>query len=269
MSKKILTPIFIFSILFSIVSLTVKAQEVNNNLDSAAQIKQEKKIAVYKNIIKVNLIAILLKNYAFQYERVINRKFSFAIQYRTMPTTGLPFKSAILKAVGDDPDTKKTIGDLQLSNYAITPEIRFYVSKKGYGRGFYIAPFYRYASFTTNQVNIFYDDDAGNQASMKLSGKVTANTGGILFGVQHGWGKHIVIDSWILGPHYGSGKGDFRGVSSKPLSQKEQDDIRDQINSIDIPVIKKTVDVNANGASVKLDGPWGGFRVGLSLGYKF
>ncbi len=41
------------------------------------------------------------------------------------------------------------------------------------------------------------------------------------------------------------------------------------IKDLDIPLTDKTVIVTANGANVKLDGPWGGIRAGLSLGIKF
>ena len=78
-----------------------------------------------------------------------------------------------------------------------------------------------------------------------------------------------MLDIWIFGPHYGSGKGNFSGASSRLLSKDEQNGLRDQLNSIDIPLTDKTVSVNANGASLQLDGPWGGIRGGISLGFKF
>ena len=221
------------------------------------------------NFIKLNLTGILLKNYSLQYERVLNRKISVALQYRIMPETSIPFKSSFLKAVGDDPDTKKIIDDFKMSNFSITPEIRFYLNKKGYGRGFYIAPFYRYASFTSNNFNVFYNDDNNVEQSVKMSGKLTTNTGGFLIGVQNSLGKHMVLDLSLFGPHYGSGKGDFKGTTSQPLTPDEQNNLREQLEDIDIPLTDKTVNVNANGASLKLDGPWGGYRFAISLGVRF
>ena len=91
---------------------------------------------------------------------------------------------------------------------------------------------------------------------------------GILFGIQHTYGK-VVLDIWLLGPHIGSGKGSFTGQSSTPLSSQEEDEIRKQLNDIDIPLTNKTVNVNAIGASLQLDGPWGGIRGGVSLGIRF
>ena len=222
------------------------------------------------NFIKLNFLGIVLKNYQIQFERVLSRKISVAVAYRTMPSTTLPFKNQILKATGTvDPDTKETIEKLRISNFAITPEIRFYLSKKGYGQGLYIAPFYRYAGFTTNNMVFTFVNSSNTKNTIDLSGKLTSNTGGILLGLQKFIGKYICIDTWLLGPHYGSGKGNFSGVSSMPLSQFEQDNLKQQLENIDIPLTNKTVSVSANGASVKLDGPWGGVRVGVSIGVRF
>ncbi len=268
MKKNAIITFFAATFLLCVTGVDVSAQIENTQMDNSDQIKEVNK--PNRNFIKTNVTGIPLKNYSLQYERVLNRKFSIAVQYRVMPTTAIPFQKAVLKAVGDeDPDTKKIIEDFRLSNYAITPEIRFYVGKKGYGRGFYIAPFYRYASFSTNELNVFYTDENDVENSIKLSGKLNASTGGLLFGIQKFLGKRVVLDLWMFGPHYGSGKGDFSGTSSKTLTQSEQDDLRQQLENIDIPLTDKTVNVNANGASLKLDGPWGGIRGGISLGVRF
>lgn len=117
--------------------LTVLIMAVSLNLN--AQLQKE---YIPKNIFKVNLTALVLNNYMGQYERVLGKRVSVAISYRTMPESSVPFKSFILNQI-DDPegDAEEILNNLKLSNYAITPEIRFYMGKKGYGRGFYIAPF--------------------------------------------------------------------------------------------------------------------------------
>lgn len=221
------------------------------------------------NILKLNLTALPLKQYSLQYERVLNRKISLAAGFRLMPSTGLPFKQLILDNAANDPDTRDAIESFRISNIAITPELRFYLSKRGYGRGFYIAPFYRYARYTSNRMRFTYDDGSGGTGTIDLNGKLTTNTGGILLGSQWNLGKVVVLDWWILGPHYGSGTGVFTGVSSQALSPAEQDDLRSQLNDIDIPFTTTTVNVTANSASLKLDGPWAGIRAGFSLGVRF
>ncbi|MBE2229822.1 MAG: DUF3575 domain-containing protein [Chitinophagaceae bacterium] len=221
------------------------------------------------NMLKVNLTAIPLKNYSLQYERVMSKKLSLALSFRIMPNTGLPFKSQILDMVGDDPDTRDVVNTFKMSNIAITPELRWYVGKRGYGRGFYIAPFYRYAQFETSQMQFDYDNGTGGQETINLSGKLTSHTGGLMFGAQWPLGKSLVLDWWIFGPHYGAGNGDFTGLSSQPLTPSEQADLRDELENLDIPLTTKKVTVTANSARLQLDGPWAGIRAGFSLGFRF
>jgi hypothetical protein len=232
---------------------------------------QEKKIPSLhpENLIKVNLTAIALKNYSLQYERVLNRKFSIALACRAMPSSALPFKDKILSSTNNDQGTIDAINALRLKNMAITPELRFYLSKRGYGRGFYIAPFYRYASFEVNNLEFTYTNSSNTDSKVSLSGKLTSNTGGILLGTQWPLGKHFCIDIWWLGPHFGSGTGDFSGNPDTPFTQSEQDDIRQQLNDLDIPLTRKTVTVTSNTAAINLHGPWGGIRSGISFGVRF
>lgn len=232
---------------------------------------QEKKAAPAqpKNFLKVNLTAIVFKNYSLQYERVLNRKFSIAVAYRTMPSSALPFKDKIVSSSNNDQGTIDAINALRLKNMAITPELRFYLSKRGYGRGFYIAPFYRYASFEVNNLEFTYTNSSNTDSKIALSGKLTSNTGGILLGTQWPLGKHFCIDIWWLGPHFGTGTGDFSGNPDTPFTQSEQDDIRQQLNDLDIPLTKKTVTVTPNTAAINLHGPWGGIRSGISFGVRF
>lgn len=257
--------------LFICATLQLSAQKTVSIPGTSFQpVEIESSKKEYKqNFIKLNLTAIAFKNYSIQYERVLNKAISVAVSFRTMPATTLPFKSLILDAVGDNADTKKVIEDFRLSNFAFTPEVRFYPGKKGYGRGFYIAPFYRYASFSTNSLTFDFQNTAGVQSSINLSGKLNANTAGLLFGAQWALGKHMCLDWWILGPHYGAGTGDFTGVASKPLTPDEQNDLRRELENLEIPLTNKTVAVDANGASLKLSGPWGGVRSGISLGVRF
>lgn len=261
------------TVLFFIALFICAAQQLTAQTDhttDSVQSSGKNKKSHARNFVKLNLTGLPLKNYSLQYERVLNRKFSFAISFRMMPETSIPFKNKILKIVGDDdPDTKEVIENFRMSNFAITPELRLYLSKKGYGRGFYIAPFYRYASFKTNQMVFTYEDNTGAESKINLSGKLTSNTGGLMFGAQWLLGRRVCLDWWILGPHFGSGTGDFVGTTTQPMDQSEQDDLRQELEDLDIPFTDKTVSVNANGASMKLSGPWGGIRAGISLGIRF
>ncbi len=257
-----------FTTVFFPIAIILLSGTMVQAQDSTHKVKRKETGPHAMNLIKTNLTSIPLKTYSIQYERVLRKKMSVSLSLRTMPSANLPFKSTILNIAGGDQNTKDIIQNTMLSNFAVTPELRFYLGK-GYGRGFYIALFYRYASFTTSQVPENYNDILNNQETINLSGKVTANTGGVMFGVQWLLGKHLCLDWWILGAHYGSGQGNFVGVPGQPLTPSEQDEIRKDLENVDIPLTNKTVTVTANNVTVKLDGPWGGIRSGLSFGFRF
>jgi hypothetical protein len=235
-----------------------------------AQHVESNDYAPKKNLVKVNLTSLLLRNYSAQYERVLSKIISVAISYRKMPEGNIPFKSQVLNSLEqDDTETREIVENFKLSNYAITPEIRFYLGKKGYGRGFYIAPFYRNAGYNGNNFRFTYEGDDMQEQSMTLSGDVTSNTFGIMIGAQWSLSEHLLLDWFILGPHGGNGNGALEGVSSTPLSEMEQNEIREVLEDVDIPLIEKSVEVNSAGAKVNFDGFWGGLRAGISLGIKF
>ncbi|MDB5202058.1 MAG: hypothetical protein JWQ27_1467 [Ferruginibacter sp.] len=236
----------------------------------AAASAQEMEKDLRSNIVKLNVTSLAFKTISVQYERIIKKSFSAAISFRTMPNTELPFKNKFADIVGDgDPYIEEGIKTMKLSSFAITPEVRWYVGKKGYGRGFYIAPFYRYTTNKISDIRVSYDDALSAKSTINLSGNLNSNTAGVLFGAQWMLSKNIALDWWILGPHYGSGKGDFVGVSSRPLNAIEQNNLRQELEDYDIPLTKKTVNVNSTGATVNLDGPWGGVRAGISIGIAF
>jgi hypothetical protein len=221
-----------------------------------------------KNLVKWNVAAILLKNYSFQYERAIGKKISAAVGVRFAPKSNVPFKSKLEDLI-DDEDTWNSIKDFKTGNFAITPEIRFYMGK-GVFRGFYVAPFVRYATYSAEVPYTFDVDIAGTTRTetMPLSGDVTALTGGLLIGAQWKLSKLVYLDWWILGPNYGTSSGDISG--KKSLSSEEQDALRESLKDLDdLPLVKTKYTVNSEGAKVDFDGPWGGLRGGLSIGFRF
>ncbi|MCA6472954.1 MAG: hypothetical protein IM548_05000, partial [Chitinophagaceae bacterium] len=58
---------------------------------SMAQEKQAVQ-SVPKNIFRVNLSSLVLKNYHVTYERALSKKISLSVSYRLMPKGSLPFK---------------------------------------------------------------------------------------------------------------------------------------------------------------------------------
>jgi hypothetical protein len=258
--KKIKFILMVFALLF--IKDYSFGQEKNENLQHKNEID--------RNFIKLNLFAIAFKNFSNQYERVLNKTISVAVSIGVKPKTSMPFKNLIINKVGsDDPETLEQIENFRMSSFSITPEIRFYLSKKGYGSGFYIAPFYRYSNYKTNNLTINYTNSSDVESSVVLSGKFISNTGGILFGQQWYLGKHMCLDWWIFGPHYGKSYGYFKGVPTKPLTVADQNDLREELENLEIPLTNTRVSVSSSKATISLYGPWAGIRAGISLGIKF
>ena len=215
------------------------------------------------NIVKTNLTAYAFKNFNISYERAIAKWFSVNVSYGKMPEGKLPFQSLLAA------DAKNDFENLEVGNAAFTLETRFYLGK-GYGKGFYIAPYYRNTQFKAR--NLTYDLELSTETlPVNISGKATGNSAGLMIGAQWFLGKNNnwIIDWWIVGAHYGSGKGDFVAKSNQTLTTDQQAQLKNELEDLDIPMVEYTVQTNANGATIKLDGPWAGLRSGVSFGYRF
>lgn len=255
--KKISTKTVLCASLLSLIFLSQMSYAQQTTEDHAEDAK---------NLVKWNFAAAFLKNYSFQYERAIGGKTSFALGFRFMPKSHIAFKSE-LEGVIDDDDTWESIKEFKTSNFAITPEIRFYMGK-GVFRGFYIAPFVRYAKYTADLPYTYDINNGAIRDKINLSGSVNTFTGGVLFGAQWKLSKRVFFDWWILGPNYGVSSGSIAG--QKNLGTEEQNELRESLKDLDdLPLVKVKSTVDANGAKVDFNGPWAGLRSGLSIGYRF
>ncbi|MCU0367184.1 MAG: DUF3575 domain-containing protein [Bacteroidales bacterium] len=220
----------------------------------AEETKTDKKKApvgsekIPKNMIKANLSSLFLKTYSMQYERVLSRTVTMA---------------------ATEPEEIELIENVLITNLTITPEIRFYTGKKRYGSGFYTSLFYRYGQHSFTNALIDYEGEDGEEGTLDCFGDATSHSGGIMIGAQWSLGKHVCLDWWIVGAHFGISSGNFEALSSLPLSEADQQEVEDRLNDIEIPMFEQEVTVTSSGAKMVFDGPWGGLRGGLSLGIKF
>ncbi|HET9057138.1 MAG TPA: DUF3575 domain-containing protein [Chitinophagaceae bacterium] len=255
--KKIFSWNFLLTLLFA------------SNIVSAQNSESSENGVNKYNLIKVNLTAIPLRNYHFQYERILNRKFSVSLGLGFLPTGSLPFKSSIENAVDPDPNEKRLIEEARVGGFTLTPEIRFYLGKKGYGRGFYVAPYYRYSTFKLEELSFDYNGGLGTK-TVKLKGDITAHSGGLLLGAQWFLGKSVSLDWWILGIHYGSGRGTFTGTPATPFTPLEQMAIENEIKNTDLPFgATITAKATTNNITATVTGPWAGLRGAITLGIRF
>lgn len=227
------------------------------------------KLPIKKNFVKLNLSSLIFKNVSLQYERVLSRKTSVALGVSFLPKTGLPFASTLSDQFGDNEDAQRAIETTQLSNVAITPEFRFYLGK-GNGKGFYIAPFARYQHMHFEQV-YSYTASNGKKHTPLIGGSINNFGGGLLFGAQWMLGNKVSLDWWIAGPLYGSTSGNLSGIDDmSDLSPADRADLKNDIESVDIPLTKLEATIGQNRVDVKLSGPYVGIRAfGFAFGFRF
>ena len=263
MRKNLVLIILAFTLLNATNVMAQETEEVFSEVTEAV---------LGKNMIKVNLTSLALKNYSLQYERAIARKISVGLGARYMPEGSIPLKSfvkGLIRTGEGDEDAIEQIDNFRLGNFAITPEVRFYMGKEVF-RGFYIAPFARYATFDLNYPFILDSEDENGQPTSEridLKGNLGTIAGGILFGAQWKLSNLVYLDWFILGPHFGKANGNI--VGKKNLTPEEQNELRTQLAELDIPFVKYTSKVDSKGAELKVDGPWVGIRAGISLGFRF
>lgn len=220
------------------------------------------------NILKTNVTAYAFRNINLSYERAFTQWFSVNMGFGAMPEGKIPFINSFLS----DEDERR-FQNLEAKAFNFTIEPRFYLGA-GYGKGFYIAPYYRYSKITSNTFDFYYDYTFSGttfQIPLKGNGNANGNSGGVMAGVQFFLtpNRNLVLDLWIAGAHYGAGKGDFTMTSDIPLTPDMQAQLKREIEDLDVPYVNYTVETNTNGARIIIDGPWIGFRSGLSLGYRF
>ena len=216
-----------------------------------------------KNEFKVNLSSFVTKGYGFQYERQIGKKFTVALGYSMIPEGKIAFQSVIENLI-DDPNVK--VGDFKLGTSIFTPELRWYVGKKGAFHGFYLAPYGRFSTYTM-QVPVSFDATLDKRTAL-FNGKITNSLGGLMLGSNFKLGKRLTLDWWILGAGIGSASGNL--VAAIALNPLEQKNLKDELDKINIPFTTIESTVNSNGAIVTTTGSMAGIRgLGINLGIRF
>ncbi len=198
-----------------------------------------------QNQIRINALSLVGGKLSIEYERLLTPKIAFGAAFSVRPANALPFRSKISDII-DDKDMDQVINGLKTSNFSVTPEVRFYVSDKGSFRGFYLAPFVKYAAFDLNtpynfDVEASYEGTTiyNREETISLDGKLTTYTAGLACGVNFKLANNLHLDWRIIGPGYGFSKGDVSGELN--LNQLEQDALRQSLDDFqkslsDLPV---------------------------------
>ena len=230
------------------------------------------------NILKTNITGDFIGNYNITYERSIARKLSLSVGVRYMPKQSMPqFLQDKVEQLVDDKNV--LISDFKMGNFAITPELRLYLSASKM-KGFYVAPYLRYSSFDLRVPVVYSYQDGANtiDASSFFNGTFSAISAGLLIGTQFQIAKKLVLDLWIIGGHYGKSNGtivasEFNpGIPNTPEARKAFKDQVESVNGDDYGPFKFKGEVSSDytSATFTTEGAWAGVRAaGLSLGIRF
>jgi hypothetical protein len=143
-----------------------------------------------KNVVKTNFFGLFAGSYTLAYERVLNDKMSvqLSVGYRTYKFASADFGSYSVKDSYSGP--------------TIVGEFRYYVTNasKDVPRGFYVAPFARYATYT-EKVVASSSTYSGNSYNYTTKWTNSSIAGGVVLGYQWLIADVVSIDLFA-GPQY-------------------------------------------------------------------
>ncbi len=224
-----------------------------------------------RNFIKLNLLALPLRNFSLQYEHALSKRFSVALGFRFMPDGSLPLLSSFESFIGiKDPEVQNAFRSVNIRNLAITPEARWYPSKKGYGRGLYIAAYYRYFQIDISSSNKFQVELDNSIRNMTLNMNLQAHNFGLMFGGQWMLSKRLFLDWWIMGAQLGWQTGEFIFSPDQEFSDAQINEINNRI-SINFTKLGQTTLINKQAVIIGTNSflELTGLRTGLCLGVRF
>jgi hypothetical protein len=217
-------------------------------------------VTAQENIVKINALALGLSNVSLQYERSLNGNSSVALGVSYLPQRGLPGFAT------PDDDTHNA-DDFKLGGFAVTPEYRYYFKGNG-PKGLYLAGYFRYSKYKTDDYEFSYDKSDGTTGKSIYSGDFKTTVVGLMLGSQFLLGENWTLDWWIIGAGFGSQKGEYTATGT--FSDQDQQDIKTEVGTIDSDAIKVSVETSATSAKITMEPKFPAFRgFGLCLGYRF
>ncbi|MFK7978658.1 MAG: hypothetical protein AB8G86_01635 [Saprospiraceae bacterium] len=212
-----------------------------------------------RNIVKLNLPNLAFGNITLNYERILSARNSVALN------VGFIRPQQPIGIINDAFNTDETISTPEFSGITATGEYRFYSSRKGAGRGFYFAPYARYANHKLD-FNATIEDNFSNVAT-----QLSAIGLGGQIGVQWLIKDRIAIDWGILG--LAAQWYNLKATYSSPLGEDINfDEIRADLEAEieESPLTNKLEFSNTDDSlEAKMPFLFGGARTYLSVGYKF
>lgn len=219
-----------------------------------------------RHAIKFNLLGPIVKSIPIQYEFSLtpHKSLLFEAGY-TLPINLFKPYYGKSKTFG----TREIIfSDFRFNGgYQITPEYRYYISKKA-SAGFFVGGYLRYSKYSV-QSHVKYIGENYN-VLFTFKGVFSATNGGIITGYKWKLGSHFNIETWLLCLHAGmnslklSASNDFELIDAPQFLQDLQSTLSD------IPVVRNWASNIVNrDVKVGFGYTFVGTRAGLCLGYTF
>lgn len=231
-----------------------------------------------KTIVKTNLMGYAFKSYSVSIERMLTKRLSLQAGFSRMPSDKLSF--------GLD-QLAKELSSATLGSTSYSLDLRFYLSRRGYGHGFYLQPYFRHEHHTIGGFRLDYKNatlgtNLNEQHPYTIAGGIKSNSFGLAIGAQWLFGKkkNFLVDWTIVGAHYsGNAKTSLTGVldpSASITNQEVEDykkDIENFVEDTKILTSKDVVfDVRDGGKQITTQlnkHPYLFLRASLSLGFRF
>ena len=163
-------------------------------------------------LVKLNLSAAVVGTATLQYERVLNKHFSFTLGAGYRPKNLFPYAKKLEKYV-DFADGKIDYisfdnvkkNESKIGMFHVTPELRFYFGKKEAPIGMYLSVFGKYNDFH-GDIPVFVDTDYKElpvRLELPVDTKIKTTSVGLMIGRQFRLGNRLTFDWYIIGGHFG------------------------------------------------------------------
>lgn len=162
-------------------------------------------VKIKKNIVKISLTSLAYKGISFEYERVLNQKFSVAatINYREKAALNLPdFGQRFLKWYAanqynislDNVD----FSQLSMGNFAIAPELKYYFKNRA-ANGAYLSTYLKSNTYDLVLPTQFSVSLRGQNITLTYPANfsVKSYSVGLKIGYQHQLWKQLYFDIFL------------------------------------------------------------------------
>jgi hypothetical protein len=199
---------------------------------------ENKEMGYKKNIIRYNLSGALLmgpdRYIVFGYERVINKKQSFSINFGRVALAKSDRESASSGDFTFQNDSKS-------SGFNVSADYRFYLqneNKFGPPRGVYWGPYVSYNHFSRESN---WSNDSSNSQNKTVNTRLNMKifTAGVELGYQFVVWKRLALDFLLVGP--GIGNYDINLNTTSNLTDEEKLKLREEVKQV---ITEKFVGLN-------------------------